>query len=157
MTRRWQRRGGIWIRRKWCCFFVINRDFLYSTSSGSWIKKLLVFLRFFLYPASFWWFIFFQPGKYFLKRSFKWSDSLSGNCMSKLTIKSPLRLTSLGLGKPLPTMRLTVLGCTTSSCKLTTMRSPPNKGISARAPHRAWKIKRKKILVNHSLQLVFTE
>ena len=90
--------------------------------------------------------IFFQPGKYFLKRSFKWSDSLSGNCMSKLTIKSPLRLTSLGLGKPLPTMRLTVLGCTTSSCKLTTMRSPPNKGISARAPHRAWKIKRKKYL-----------
>ena len=94
----------------------------------------------------------FQPGKYFLKRSFKWSDSLSGNWMSKLTIKSPLRLTSLGLGKPLPTMRLTVLGCTTSSCKLTTIRSPPNKGISARAPQRACKMK-KKILVNHFYNL----
>ena len=95
----------------------------------------------------------FQPGKYFLKRSFKWSDSLSGNWMSKLTIKSPLRLTSLGLGKPLPTMRLTVLGCTTSSCKLTTIRSPPNKGISARAPQRACKMKEKKILVNHFYNL----
>ena len=39
-------------------FFVINRDFLYSTSSGSWIKKLLVFLLLWN-PASFWWFNFF--------------------------------------------------------------------------------------------------
>ena len=39
-------------------FFVINRDFLYSTSSGSWIKKLLVFLLLWN-PASFWWLKFF--------------------------------------------------------------------------------------------------
>ena len=69
-------------------------------------------------------------------------DSLSGNTMSKLTIKSPRLAGSLGLGRPFPTTRLTVEGLMTSSWRFKANRSPPNSGTETCDPHKAWKEKR---------------
>ena len=69
-------------------------------------------------------------------------DSLSGNTMSKLTIKSPRLAGSLGLGRPFPTTRLTVEGLMTSSWRFKANRSPPNSGTETCDPHKAWKEKK---------------
>lgn len=46
--------------------------------------------------------------------SFTGCESVSGNLISKLTIKSPLRVGSFGRGRPYPWIRLTVFGLITS-------------------------------------------
>lgn len=79
-------------------------------------------------------------GSEFRNKSFVFPFSFSGKVISKDINMSPFLEASLDNGRPFPAIRLTVVGFTISSNKLTTNRSPLSVGTSTLVPHNAWKM-----------------
>ena len=86
-------------------------------------------------------------GNEFRNKSLVFVFNFSGKTISKEISMSPLLKGSLDSGKPFPAIRLTVVGLTISSNRLTTNRSPFNVGTSTLVPHNAWKTKKINIAI----------